>query len=153
MGKKYFQTIVNKKALFDYTVLETIEAGVVLSGPEAKSVRLGQTSLADSFVLINPSGLNIHHWVITPYKYARQEDYEPTQPRKLLLHKREIEHLRGVLTQQKVSLIPLKVFQKKNKFKVELGICRGKKQYEKRDLLKARDIQRDIDREMKEYRY
>jgi SsrA-binding protein len=152
MEKKYFQTIVNKKALFDYTVLETIEAGVVLSGPEAKSVRLGQASLADSFVLINPAGLFIHHWVITPYKFARQVDYEPTTPRKLLLHKQEIEHLRGVLTQQKVSLIPLKVFQKKNKFKVELGICRGKKQFEKRDLLKARDIQRDIDREMKDYR-
>jgi SsrA-binding protein len=108
--------------------------------------------LSDSYVLINPAGMYIHHWVITPYKYARQEEYEPTQPRKLLLHKQEIEHLRGVLTQQKVTLIPLKVFQKKNKFKVELGICRGKKQFEKRDLIKARDIQRDIDREMKDYR-
>ena len=150
--KKHFQSIVNKKAYFDYTVLETLEAGIVLGGGETKSVRLGQASLKDSYVLINPEGAYLHHLVISPYKYARQEDYESQRPRKLLLHRREIEHLRGVLQQQRVSMVPLKIYLKGGRFKVELGIVRGKKQYEKRDVIKKREAQREVERDIKDFR-
>jgi SsrA-binding protein len=150
--KKHFQAIVNKKAYFDYTVIETVEAGVVLTGPEAKSIRLGQASMRESYVLINPEGAYIHHLVISAYKYARLEDYDSQQARKLLLHRAEIDRLRGVLQQQRVSLVPLKIYQKGRHFKVELGIVRGKKQYEKRETIKKRDIDREVEREMRGYK-
>ena len=152
MEKKQFQSIVNKKAYYNYTVLETMEAGIVLSGGETKSVRLGQASLKDSYVLINPEGAYLHHLVISPYKYARQEDDDNQRPRKLLLHRREIEHLRGVLQQQKVTMVPLKIYLKGGRFKVELGVVRGKKQYEKREVIRKRDMQREVERDIKDYR-
>lgn len=148
--KKHFQPIVNKKAYFDYTVLETIEAGIALTGAETKSVRLGQASLKDSYVLINPEGAYLHRAVISPYKYARNDEHDNERPRQLLLHRREVEHLRGVLQQQRVNLVPLKIYLKANHFKVELGIVRGKKQYEKREQIKRRDIERDTEREMRD---
>ena len=147
--KKHFQTIVNKKAYFDYQVVETLEAGVELSGPETKSLRLGQASLKDSYVLISGAGAQIHHWQISPYRFARNEEYDIQRPRKLLLHRKEIEHLRGVLQQQRVSLVPLRIYLKGNRFKVQLGIVRGKKQYEKREQIKKRDLRREIEREVK----
>ncbi len=152
MEKKRFQTIVNKKALFDYQVIESFEAGVVLTGAETKSVRLGQVSMKDSYVLLNPEGAFLHRVLISPYKFARNEEYEAERPRKLLLKKEQVNHLRGVLQQQRVSLVPLKIYQHHNRFKVELGIVRGKKQYEKREAIKKRDIDREVQREMKDYR-
>jgi SsrA-binding protein len=108
--KQGFQAIVNKKALADYQVLETVAAGVALTGPEVKSVRLGQASLRDSYVLLDSRGALAHNIQISPYKFARNEGYDPTRPRKLLLRAAEIERLRGQAAQKGVSVVPLKIF-------------------------------------------
>jgi SsrA-binding protein len=148
-----FKSIVNRRATYEYQILETLEAGLVLSGPETKSVRLGHVSLAEAFAVVTQQGevqlLNAH---INPYPYARQEEYEPRQTRRLLLHKREIERLMGKIKSEGVTLVPLKIYQKHGKFKVELGLARGKKQHEKRETIKRRDVKREIDRAIKGYR-
>lgn len=147
--RRGFQPIINKKAFHDYQVVETVVAGMVLSGAEAKSVRLGQASLKNSYVLIGEDQAAVHQMVISPYKFARNEEYDPQKPRKLLLKHKEIEHLRGVSQQQRASLVPLKIFLKGNFFKMEIGIVRGKKQYEKRETIKKRDLRREVEREIK----
>ena len=153
MSTDGFKPIVNRRATFEYTILETLEAGLVLSGPETKSVRLGHVSLAESFAVVSQQGhvelLNAH---INPYQYARQEEYEPKRTRKLLLHKREIERLMGKVRSEGLTLVPLKIYQKHGKFKVQLGLARGKKQYEKREQIKRRDVKREVDRAIKGYR-
>jgi SsrA-binding protein len=146
--KKVFQTIVNKKALFDYQVLDSLEAGVELTGPEAKSVRLGQVSLKESYVALTQRGLDLLNVTITPYKYARTEDVESKRTRRLLVHKTEMERLRGVVQQKGVTLVPLKIYLKHGKFKVQVGIVRGKKQFEKREAIKRRDLDREAKRDM-----
>lgn len=149
-SKRNSGSIVNTKALHDYTVLETVEAGVVLTGAEVKSVRLGMASLKESFVTLTKSGAQLLNAQITPYKFARNEEYEPKQTRALLLHKSEIEKLRGKVQQKGVSLVPLKIYSKRGKFKVAVGVVRGKKEFEKREMLKRRDIAREVERELKE---
>lgn len=149
MGNGRFEPIINKKAFHDYQVVDTIEAGMVLSGAEAKSVRLGQASLKNSYVLIGEDEARVHQMVISPYKFARNEDYDPQRPRTLLLKRTEIEHLRGISQEKRASLVPLKVYLKGNRFKMELGIVRGKKQYEKRESIRKRDLQREVERDYK----
>lgn len=149
MERKRFQTIVNKKAQFDYQVLETVEAGIKLTGAEVKSVRLGQVSLKESFVAVTQQGLQLLNAQISPYKFARNEDYEPKRSRILLVRARELESLRGKIKQKGVALVPLKIYEAHGKFKVEVGVVRGKKMYEKREKLRKRDLQREVEREMK----
>lgn len=151
MGKQ-FSSIINKKARHDYEVLDTLEAGLVLTGPEVKSLRLGRAALKDSHVVITTEGtaklVNAH---ISPYQFARLDDYDPTQSRPLLLKKSQIEHLRGKLQQKGISLIPLKIYLKRGRFKVELGLVRGKKQFQKKETKKRKDIERDTRRLFKDH--
>ena len=146
-----FRTIVNKKAAYDYETLATYEAGIVLSGAEVKSIRLGRAQLKESYGFISQAGeaflVNMH---ISPYPFADNEDYEPAAQRKLLLRRREIDELMGKLQQKGLSLIPLSIFQSRGKFKVKLGLVRGKKQFEKREKIKKKDLAREMRREFKD---
>jgi SsrA-binding protein len=140
----------NKKGRFNYEILEEYEAGIILSGPEVKSVRTGQISLREAFATISRGEVWLTNAHISPYKQARDQEQEPTRPRKLLLSKKEIEKLIGKLQTEGITLIPLKVYDKHGKIKVEIGLARGKKKYDKRERIKKRDLNRDVKRDLKE---
>ncbi|MFA6272448.1 MAG: SsrA-binding protein SmpB [Patescibacteria group bacterium] len=136
----------NKRAYFDYFVVETLEAGFVLTGAEVKSVKAGHINLKGSFVsLIDgiPKIVNCH---ISSYKHAKtkQNNYDPTGPRKLLLNRKEVSSLIGLSQQRGLTLLPLSVYTKNGFVKVELGLCKGKKQHDKRDILKKKAVNREI---------
>lgn len=139
----------NKRAWFDYTIEEKYEAGIVLLGSEVKSIRAGHVSLGESYAKFSETGepelfmLNAH---IAEYPWANRNNHEPLRPRKLLLHKRELAKLSHVLDRQGLTLIPLCLYFKNGRIKLELGLCRGKKNYDKREALKSRTAQRDIER-------
>lgn len=142
----------NKKAFAEYEVLEKLEAGIVLSGAEVKSVRDSQINLKGSFVEVSAAGeawtRNIH---ISPYKQSPQKDYSPTQKRKLLLHKKEILNLLKNLETKGVTIIPLDFHLNRNRIKVTIGICRGKKKYDRREELKQKAQNLEIKRTLKRY--
>ncbi|WP_136799402.1 MULTISPECIES: SsrA-binding protein SmpB [Desulfosediminicola] len=145
----------NKKAFHDYHIDAKFEAGMVLSGPEVKSLRAGKANLRDGYVQIDSRGelqmFNVH---ISQYSYATHNPNEPMRARKLLMHKREIKKLIGKLQEKGLALIPLKIyFNEKGKAKVELGLARGKKQYDKRDTIKQRDSDRELQRAMRRNSY
>src|SRR5680860_190489 len=142
--------ITNPQAKFNYTILDTIEAGISLLGGEVKSVRAGQVSLKESFARIKKGEVWLMGAHINPYKQGVREDYDPIRPRKLLLHKKEISHLVGKLNEQGLSLVPLKMYLKKNKIKLELGLGKGKKKYDKRASIKDKDFKRTQQRVIKE---
>ena len=128
---------------------DTVVAGIELLGAEVKSLRLSRGNLNDSFVKIRNGEAYLHNLHIYPYEFAVQEDYEPTRPRRLLLNKREIERM-GIKDQQKgMALVPLAVFLQGNLFKVEIGVGKGKKAYEKRAELKKKDIEREVERSLR----
>ena len=142
----------NKKALADYTVLEKFESGIVLSGPEVKSVKGGQVNLKGSYISITPTRqaylVGTH---ISPYRQAAGilVNYDPTQQRKLLLHKRELDYLMGKSREKGLTILPISVYTKGSLIKVELGLVRGKRQYDKRATIKKRQVERDIRRTMR----
>ncbi|MCX6740493.1 MAG: SsrA-binding protein SmpB [Candidatus Parcubacteria bacterium] len=142
---------INKKARFDYEILETHEAGIVLSGQEVKSAKAGQISLNGAYVVVdNNRNLNLLNASITPYKMAGPlPSYDPGRTRRLLLHKNEIDHLAGKIQQQGLTLIPLSLYTKHNKIKVEIGLGRGKKKYDKRETIRKREDDRQISRLLK----
>lgn len=140
---------LNKKAWRDYQVLEKFEAGIQLSGPEVKSTKLGQISLKGSYVTIKDNEVWLLNCHISPYKKALQLEYDPTRTRKLLLHKKEINSLIGKLKQSGLTLIPFQVYTKKGLIKVEIGLCKGKRKYEKRELIKKREAERQIERALR----
>ncbi|MBU0667792.1 SsrA-binding protein SmpB [Patescibacteria group bacterium] len=143
----------NKKAFADYEILDKLEAGIHLSGPEVKSVRGGHANLKGSYVEISKKGealtCGIH---ISPYKHAanQQKDYNPTQKRKLLLHKKEITKLEKELNTEGLTIVPLDFHLFKNLIKLTIGVCRGKKKHDRRDELKKRAQTIDIRRALKE---
>jgi SsrA-binding protein len=139
----------NKKAYFNYQILEEFEAGVMLTGPEVKSVRAGQISLKEAFATVRGGEIWLTNAHISPYKPARNENYEPTQSRKLLLNKNEIIKLIGKVQEAGNTLLPLKVYDKNGKIKVLLGLGKGKKKYDKRESLKKKDQEREIKRALK----
>lgn len=139
----------NKKARFNYEILEEFEAGILLSGPEVKSVRAGQISLKEAFATVKQGELFLTNAHISPYKPAGKIDYNPTRSRKLLLKKSEITKLIGKSQAEGYTLIPLKIYAKNGFIKVEIGLGKGKKKYDKRDTIKKRDIERDVKRELK----
>jgi SsrA-binding protein len=141
----------NKKAYYDYEILEKLEAGVILSGPEVKSTKTGHINLKGSYVTISGGEVYLLNCHISPYKFANLSDYNPTISRKLLLHKREINHLIGKLQTKGISLIPLQVYIRNNLIKIEIGIARGKKKYDKREVIKKREREREIKRALKKY--
>jgi|SRR5437762_11446398 len=142
----------NKKAFHDYDILEKIEAGIVLTGDEVKSLRAGQVSLVGAFAVIRQGELMLVNCRISPYEKAFQKNEEAaTRSRKLLLHKRQILKLLGEIAQKNVTIVPLLMyFTKKNKIKVEIGVAKHKKAPSKKQELKARDIDREAARAMKE---
>ena len=139
----------NKKAFHDYAIDETLEAGIVLTGTEVKSLRDGKANLLDSYVLIKGSEAILLNCHISPYTHGNIMNHDPVRTRKLLLHKKEIVRLQGKVAQKGYSLIPLKIYFKGSHAKVEVGLARGKKQYEKRDTIKKKEADREIQRAMK----
>ncbi len=140
----------NKKAYHDYFILEKYEAGVELAGTEVKSLRQGRCNLKDSWCSIVKGELFVNGMHISPYEHGNIWSKDPMRVRKLLMHKREINKLFGTLQQQGLSLIPLSAYFKGSVVKLELGLCKGKKLYDKREDAARKSAKRDIDRAMKE---
>ncbi len=143
----------NKKAYYDYEVLETFEAGIVLTGTEVKSIREGRINLKDSYAKIKKGEVFLIECHISPYPHGGRFNHEPTRERKLLLKKREIKRLLGKVKEKGLTLVPLKVYLKNGLVKVELGLCKGKSAHDKRATLKERAIKREINEAMKKYKY
>ena len=139
----------NKKAFHDYFIEEKFEAGIELAGTEVKSLRLGNVNLKDSFCLIKDGQLSVLGMHISPYEKGNIFNKEPRRPRRLLMHKREILRLFGRIKQDGYSLIPLSVYFRGPRVKLELGLARGKKLYDKRASAASRDAKREMDRAMK----
>ena len=143
----------NRKAFHEYLVLERFEAGIELAGTEVKSVRAGNVNLKDSFCTIKNGELFVRGMHISPYEQGNIFNRDPVRARKLLMHKREIIKLNARVMQDGVALIPLSLYFKDSKVKIELGLCKGKKLHDKRDSEADRQSKRDIDRVMKERNY
>ena len=141
--------ISNKKAFFDYTIIERIEAGVSLMGAEVKSLKAGHAQLDGSFVRIIGSEAYLVNAQIFPFIYARPEGYEPRRTRKLLLHKKELLSLKSKIDGANLTLIPLSWYTKGPLVKLEVGLAKGKKQYEKRDAKRRKDQKRELDRQFR----
>lgn len=140
----------NQKARHDYFIDETFEAGVELVGTEVKSIRAGTLSLKESWCQIKDGEMFIKQMHIAPYEKGNIFNKDPLRPRRLLLHKREINRLYGKVRQDGYSIVPLTVYFKNSRVKIEIALCRGKKLYDKRDDAAVRDAKRQIDRAMKE---
>ncbi|MEN6313502.1 MAG: SsrA-binding protein SmpB [Clostridiaceae bacterium] len=140
----------NKKARHDYFIEQTLEAGIVLSGTEVKSIRQGKVNLKDSYAMIEGGEVMINGMHISPYEQGNIFNKEPLRDRKLLLHRSEINRLIGYTQQKGLALVPLQLYFKRGRVKLELGIAKGKKLYDKRDDIAERDAKREIDRKMKE---
>ena len=143
----------NRKAFHDYFVEDRYEAGIELAGTEVKSIRGGQLNLKDSYCATTKEGeLMVYNMHISPYDKGNIFNHDPDRPKRLLLHKREINKLHALVKQDGYALIPLSVYFKDARVKVELGVCKGKKNYDKREASAQRDAKREIDRHMKNYR-
>lgn len=141
--------INNKKAKYDYQIFETYEAGIVLKGTEIKSIRLGNCNLKDSYVVIRQNEAYVINMHISQYKEGNIFNHEETRTRKLLLHKKEILKLNDKIRINGYTIIPLKLYTNKNKAKLLIGVAKGKKNYDKRETIKQRDINRDIRKQLK----
>ena len=141
--------VTNRKARHDYFIDETYEAGIVLTGTEIKSVRAGRVNLRDSYVQVKDGELWLVDTHIAPYKEAGRSSHEPKRPRKLLMHRHEINRLQGKVQEKGYTIVPLRLYLKDNKWaKVEIALARGKKLYDKRQAIRKRDIQREVEREL-----
>ncbi len=136
----------NRKARHDYHIDDTFEAGIALTGTEIKSIRAGRVSLRDSYATVKEGELWLLNTHIAPYQHGTYANHEPRRPRKLLMHRREINRITGKLQEKGFTLVPLRLYLKNNLAKVELGLARGKKQYDKRAALRQRETRREIDR-------
>lgn len=151
MPKENTKTIAqNKKAFHDYFVIESMETGIELCGTEVKSIRNGRVNLKDSWCSIDDGELYIKGMHISPYEQGNIFNRDPMRVRRLLMHKREIMRLFGTVKQDGYSLIPLSLYFKGSKVKVQIGLCKGKKLYDKREDMAARDAKRDMQRAIKE---
>ena len=139
----------NKKAYHDYSIEETIEAGIQLLGTEVKSLREGKSNLKDSYVIIKNAEVFLLNCHISPYSHGNIMNHDPLRTRKLLLHEREIQRLKGMSQQKGYTLVPLKIYFKGPYAKVEVGLAKGKKLYEKRDTIREREAKRTIERAMR----
>ncbi len=143
---------LNKKARHDYFIEETYEAGIALEGTEVKSLRMGKGNLKDSYVLIKDEEAFLHNTHISPYPYGHQFNHEPERVRKLLLHKQEIRRLSGKTNERGHTLIPLKIYLKSGKIKLAIGLAKGKTLYDKREDLKRRSADREMEKALKDRR-
>jgi SsrA-binding protein len=142
----------NRRARHEYDILETFECGIVLRGGEVKSLRAGQVSLQDSYARIDDGELWLLGTHIAPYPYASGFGYvDPDRPRKLLLHRAQIDELRGKVTQQSLTLVPLSLYFKDGRAKLDLALARGRRLYDKRRAIAERDANREAERVMREY--
>jgi SsrA-binding protein len=141
----------NKKAYHDYFIDETYETGIELTGTEVKSLRQNRAALRDSFATVRAGEVWLHGVHISPYSHGNRANVEPDRKRRLLLHKKEIRYLIGKTKEKGYTLVPLKLyFSERNMVKVELGLARGKKNYDKRDSIAARDQKRDVERALRD---
>ena len=151
MPKEEFKLITsNKKAYHDFFIEENYEAGISLAGTEVKSVREGRVNLKDSYALIKDGEAFLIGCHISPYSHGNIWNLDPERTRKLLLHKQEIKRIAGQLTLKGYTLVPLKVYIKGNKVKVELGLAKGKKLYDVRETIKEKEAKREVERVMKD---
>ena len=141
--------IFNKNAPYSYAIIEKIESGIVLLGSEVKAIKEGHADLSGSYVKILGSEAYLVNTKVFPYKYARAEGYQEDRTRKLLLHKKEILVLKGRLTQANYTIIPLSIYIHNGIIKLELALARGRKTYEKKRVLKERDLQREAEQDLK----
>ena len=138
--------IVNKKAYFDYFVVEDFVAGLVLTGSEVKSLRRGDVNFNDGYIIFKDGELFIKNMRIAKYKEATYNNHEEMRDKKLLLTKKEINKISKSYDERGITVIPLEVFTLKNRFKLKIGICRGKKNYDKRETIKQKDLEREYQR-------
>ena len=143
--------IQNKKARFDYEIIDTYEAGIVLTGTEIKSIRAGKAQLKDSYAVIRNGEVFLLNMHISHYEQGNIFNHNETRTRKLLLHKKEILKLRDKVEIESLTLVPIKLYFKGNKAKILLGLAKGKKSYDKRETIKQRDIDRDLKKQFKNY--
>ncbi len=142
----------NRKAYHDYFIEETYEAGISLLGTEVKSLREGRVNLKDSYAIIKGNEVFLLNCHISPYSHGNIQNHDPLRTRKLLLHGKEIDKLWGKLSQRGFTLVPLKIYFKKGKAKVEIGLVKGKRKYEKREALKEKEARREMQRHLKSSR-
>jgi len=140
--------IVNRRAFYDYRILERFEAGINLNGAEVKAVRFGHADLTGSHVRIMGSEAYLINAKIFPYEYARPEGFDEKRTRKLLLHKKEIIALKSKTEGQSLALVPVSLYTTKNFIKLEIALGKGKKQYDKKEAIKKKDIQREVEQEL-----
>jgi len=139
----------NRRARFDYSIEETFEAGLSLLGSEVKSLRAGRADLKDGYGVVEGSEAWLVGIRISPYQFAREGGHDPERTRKLLLHRREIERIRGKLDQKGLTLIPLRLYFKRGRAKVEMGLAKGKARHDKRETIRRRQAEREMQRAMR----
>lgn len=144
--------IINRRAKFDYFIEEEYEAGIVLTGTEIKSVRNGHCNIKDCYGIVRNNEVFLLNMFIEHYKEGNIFNHSETRSRKLLLHKKEIKKLQQAVDVQGLTLVPLKLYFKENRLKVLLGVCRGKKNYDKRETIKNRDLDREVKKNLKAYK-
>ncbi len=149
MGGETRTITVNRKAYHDYVIGDTYEAGIALMGSEIKSIRAGHVNLKDAYARVEKGEMWLFNCHISPYDAASHYGHEPGRPRKLLLHRKEVDELDALIRQKSLTLVPLRLYIKGGKAKVALGVARGKKQYDKREAIAQRDQDRELDRVMK----
>jgi SsrA-binding protein len=140
----------NRQASFRYELLDKVEAGMVLRGTEVKALREGGAQLKDAYATITDGEVWLHNLHIPPYKPAARENHPPERPRKLLLHRREIERILGRIAEKGLTIVPTRIYFRDGRAKVELATARGKDRFDKRQSIKERDMKRDLDRAMSE---
>jgi SsrA-binding protein len=150
MGENIKIISSNRKARHDYHVEEVLETGIVLTGPEVKSLRLGRANLKDSYAQVKGGEIFLLQTHISPYENSPLTEQQPTRARKLLLHRQEIKRLMGKVQEKGLTLVPLKLYFRGGKVKVELALVKGKKQYDKRETIRRRDEERDMQRSIRE---
>ncbi|HAH96279.1 MAG TPA: SsrA-binding protein [Firmicutes bacterium] len=138
--------VVNRQARHEYFIIETYEAGIALAGTEVKSLRQGKGSLNDAFARVEHNEMLLYNMHISPYDFGNRFNLDPLRPRKLLLHKEEIRRLYGKTREKGLTLVPLRFYLKRGKVKVELALAKGKRLYDKREDLAARDAKREVER-------
>ncbi len=142
--------VANRKAYHDYHILESIEAGIALTCTEIKSIRAGRANLKDGYARVQGGDVWLYNVHISPYDQGNRYNHEPLRPRKLLLHRWEIGRLSGKSGEQGLTLVPLRIYERKGHAKVELAVARGKRQYDKREAIAERDARREMDRAIKD---
>ncbi len=151
MSEKIFAQ--NRKASFDFHIEELYEAGIVLKGTEVKSIREGKVNIKDSFARVENGELFLYNMHISPYEQGNIFNHDPLRTRKLLMHKREIKRLIGLTKEKGLTLVPIKLYLKSGMVKVELGLAKGKKTYDKRKALQEKTARREIERAFKDRQY